>query len=119
MTNTLVAFFTCIALVLAPSLARADDLADAKTFISKQMEQIKKADVDGVKAGMSRRQAGKITKEMLTKAQGEAAKYTLEDLVDKVDASKDALKIKMKNGRTLTTLIKEDGAWKADTIWFK
>ncbi|MEO8553613.1 MAG: hypothetical protein ABI678_26750 [Kofleriaceae bacterium] len=119
MTNTVVAFFTCVALVLLPSVARADDLADAKAFITKQMDQIKKTDVDGLKAGFSKRQAGKITKEMVTKAQTEAAKYTIEDLVEKVAPGKDTLKIKMKGGRTLTTLVKEDGAWKADTLWFK
>jgi len=119
MTNTLVAFFTCLALVLLPAAARADDLGDAKAFITKQMEQIKKTDVDGLKAGFSKRQAGKITKEMVTKAQAEATKHTIEELVEKVEPGKDSLKIKMKGGRTLTTLVVEDGAWKADTIWFK
>ena len=32
---------------------------------------------------------------------------------------KKTAKIKMKNGRTLTTLIETDGQWLADTIWFK
>ena len=29
------------------------------------------------------------------------------------------VKIKMKNGRTLTTLVLTDGKWLAETIWFK
>ena len=28
-------------------------------------------------------------------------------------------KIKMKNGRTLTTFVLVDGEWQADTLWFK
>jgi hypothetical protein len=48
----------------------------------------------------------------------------IEDLVESVDAQpndKDpkTIKIKMKTGRTLTTLIKVSGAWYADTIWFE
>ena len=29
------------------------------------------------------------------------------------------MKVKMKNGRTLTTLVLTDGRWLADTIWFQ
>jgi hypothetical protein len=31
---------------------------------------------------------------------------------------KKTTKVKMKNGRTLTTLILTDGKWLSDTIWF-
>jgi hypothetical protein len=33
--------------------------------------------------------------------------------------TKTEIKIKMKNGRTLTTLVNVDGKWLADTLWFK
>ena len=107
------------ALVIVPRFAHADDLADAKTFISKQVDQIKAGDLAKFKAGFSKRQSSKITQAMIDKAKAEVAKYTLDDLVAKAEGGKGSLKIKMKNGRTLTTLVKEDGAWKADTLWFK
>ncbi|HEX7316165.1 MAG TPA: hypothetical protein VF297_19820 [Pyrinomonadaceae bacterium] len=64
-----------------------------------------------------------ITKEVVEKAKGDAAKYTLDDLyasaeMGEADGKKTA-KVKMKNGRTLTTLIETNGQWLADTIWFK
>jgi len=99
--------------------AHADDLADAKTFIAAQVELIKKGDVAGVNAGLTKRQQGKVTEAQLKKASEEAAKMTIDDLVASVTPGKDSLKIKMKNGRTLTTLLKVDGKWLADTIWFK
>jgi len=101
-------------------VARADDTADAKAVITKQMDQIKAEDVDGLKAGFTKRLQDKITADTVKKAKGEASKYTIDDLVASVaPAGKDSLKIKMKNGRTLTTLVKVDGKWLADTIWFK
>lgn len=99
--------------------ARADDLADAKAFISKQVELIKKGDAAGLKAGFTKRLADKITDENVKKAQGQVGKMTIDELVASVEPGKDTLKIKMKNGRTLTTLVKVDGAWLADTVWFK
>ena len=118
-TRIVQSLLVMFALVLLPRFAHADDLADAKAFIGKQVDAIKAGDLTAVKAGLSKRQSGKVTKEMIDKAKTEAAKYTLDDLVQKVEAGKDTLKIKMKGGRTLTTLVKEDGAWKADTLWFK
>lgn len=108
-----------IGLVFLPSLAHADDLADAKAFISKQVDQIKKGDVDGLKAGFTARLQDKITKDKVDKAAKQVGSMTIDDLVASAAAGKDSLKIKMKNGRTLTTLVKVDGAWKADTLWFK
>lgn len=99
--------------------AAADDLADAKALIGKQLEMIKKGDVDGLKPGFSARQQEKITAANVKAAQKEAKKYTLGDLVDKVESKDGNIKIKMKSGRTLTTLIKVDGKWVADTVWFK
>jgi hypothetical protein len=110
-----------IALILGLAApAAADDLADAKAFIGKQVGMIKKSDVAGLRAGFTRRQQDKVTADAVKKAQAEVDKYTLEDLVESVSSpDRDSIKIKMKNGRTLTTLIKVDGAWKADTIWFR
>ncbi|HEU0030553.1 MAG TPA: hypothetical protein VFQ53_07970 [Kofleriaceae bacterium] len=103
--------------VAAP--AHADDLADAKAFIGKQVELIKKADVAALKAGFTKRLQDRITDENVKKAQGQIGSMTIDDLVASVQGGKDQIKIKMKNGRTLTTLVKVDGKWLADTIWFK
>jgi len=99
--------------------ARADDLADAKTFIGKQFEQLKKADVAGLKAGFTKRLQDKITEENVKQGGKQIGSMTIDDLVGSVIPSGDSLKIKMKNGRTLTTLVKVDGKWAADTVWFK
>ncbi|MDQ3335840.1 MAG: hypothetical protein M4D80_11790 [Myxococcota bacterium] len=101
------------------SPAAADDLADAKALIGKQLELVKKGDVAGLKPGFSARQQEKITEATVKAAQKEAVKYTLDDLVEKVESKEGGIKIKMKGGRTLTTLIKVDGKWVADTVWFK
>jgi len=99
--------------------AQADDLADAKAFIAKQVELIKKGDAAALKDGFTKRLQDKITDDRVKKAQGEVGKMTIDDLVASVAPGKDSLKIKMKNGRTLTTLVKVDGKWLADTLWFK
>jgi hypothetical protein len=117
-----------IALVAAPE-ARADGggagggkdgTADAKTVIAAQLELIKKGDVAALKAGFTARLQEHITDAAVKKAQGEVGKYTLDDLVASATmVAKGQLKVKMKNGRTLTTLVLDNGKWLADTIWFK
>lgn len=112
---------TLVVVLLAfTARAHADDTADAKAVIAAQVELIKKADVAGLKAGFTKRLQDKITEANVKKAQGQLGTMTIDDLVaSAAPAGKDALKIKMKNGRTLTTLVKVDGKWLADTIWFK
>ena len=107
----------CLGILVVP--AAADDMADAKALIGKQLEMIKKGDVAGLKPGFSARQQDKITEANVKAAKKEAEKYTLADLVEKVESKNGTIKIKMKGGRTLTTLIKVDGKWVADTVWFK
>ena len=111
--------FTALLLVFLAAPARADELADARGVIGKQLELIKKGDVAALKAGFTKRLQDRITKDKVVAAQKEAARYTVDDLVASVAGEKGALKIKMKNGRTLTTLVKTDGKWLADTIWFQ
>jgi len=101
------------------SPARADELADAKAFIGKQVELIKKGDVAGLKAGFTSRLQDKITEDNVKKAQKQLGSMTIDDLVGAAEGKGDSIKIKMKNGRTLTTLVKQGGKWLADTIWFK
>jgi hypothetical protein len=121
MSSSLLRLFSFAVLVVGLLVvpARADDLADARAFIGKQVEQIKKGDVEGLKAGFTKRLQEKITDVTVKKAQKELGTMTLDDLVASVAANKDSLKVKMKNGRSLTTLVKVDGKWLADTVWFK
>jgi hypothetical protein len=123
MTKTalrILALSLCL-LGLVASPAAADDLADAKAVIAKQVEALKKGDEAVVRKHFTARLRDKITAENVKAAQKQVAGMTLDELVASVAAgsAKDSLKIKMKNGRTLTTLVKVDGQWLADTIWFK
>lgn len=109
-----------VLLGLAASRAHADATADAKAVIAAQVELIKKGDVASLKAGFTKRVQDRITADGVKKAQGQLGTMTIDDLVaSAAPAGPDALKIKMKNGRTLTTLVKVDGKWLADTVWFK
>lgn len=96
---------------------------DPKSSIAYQLDLVKMGDGDKLKACLTPRLRDKVTTEVVDKAKTEAAKYTLDDLyasaeMGEADGKKTA-KVKMKNGRTLTTLIQTDGQWLADTIWFK
>jgi hypothetical protein len=98
-------------------------LGDPKSSIAYQFEQIKAGDVDKLKACLTPRVRDGVTKEVVDKAKTQAAQYTMDDLyasaeMGEADGKKTA-KVKMKNGRTLTTLVETDGRWLADTIWFK
>ena len=98
-------------------------LADPKSSIAYQFELVKAGDADKLKNCFTTRVRDGVTKEVVEKAKGQAAQYTMDDLyasaeMGEADGKKTA-KVKMKNGRTLTTLIETDGQWLADTIWFK
>lgn len=98
-------------------------LKDPKSSLAYQFELVKAGDVDKLKTCLTPRLRDSVTKEVMDKAKVEAAKYTLDDLYASADMGeadgKKTAKVKMKNGRTLTTLIETDGQWLADTIWFK
>jgi hypothetical protein len=103
--------------------APSGSLKDPKSSIAYQFELVKAGDAQKLKACMTPRVRDGVTQEVVDKGKAQAANYTIEDLYDsaemgEADGQKTA-KIKMKNGRTLTTLIETDGQWLADTIWFK
>ena len=103
--------------------ARSGSLADPKSSIAYQFELVKAGDADKLRNCLTPRVRDGVTKEVVDEAQGQAAKYTIDDLyasaeMGEADGKKTA-KVKMKNGRTLTTLVETDGQWLADTIWFK
>lgn len=97
-------------------------LSDPKGSIAYQFELVKAGDADKLKPCFTERLRDRITKELVDKAKGEAGKYTMDDLYASAEPGeyegKKTMKIKMKNGRTLTTLVQTDGKWLADTIWF-
>lgn len=109
------------------AVATAGDApATKKTFqaeIGFQIELMKKGDVEALKNRFTTRQRDKITKQMINKAVKEVAKYPIDELVHEVEPGKYrgqlTAKIKMKNGRSLTTFVLVDGEWQTDTLWFK
>lgn len=98
-------------------------LADPKSSIAYQFDLVKAGDADKLKECLTPRVRDEITPEVVEKAKGEAANMTMDDLYADAEmgeeGGKKTAKVKMKNGRTLTTLIEEDGKWLADTVWFK
>lgn len=101
----------------------ADALEMARAEIERQSKLIKKGDAKGLKARLTERQRARITQAVVNKAKKELSSYTLDDLVESVQEGEyegqKTIKIKMKNGRTLTTLVEVNGQWYADTIWFR
>jgi hypothetical protein len=114
--------FVAVMLLVTTSVF-ADAKADARAEIARQVKLLKKGDVTALKARFTARQKERITAKNVNKAQQELAQYTLDDLVDSVSegeyGGQKTIKIMMKNGRTLTTLVEENGQWYADTIWFR
>ena len=97
-------------------------LSDPKGSIAYQFELVKAGDADKLRNCFTERLRDRITKERVDKAKGEASRYTMDDLWASAEPGeyegKKTMKVKMKNGRTLTTLVQTDGKWLSDTIWF-
>ena len=119
---TILAFVAAI-IIQGESMANGQDdqsMTTAKAVIGKQVEKIKAADVEGLRVLFTERAQGRINEASVKKAADLIKDMSIDDLVGGVQApDPNAIKIKMKNGRTLTTLLKVDGAWKADTVWFR
>ena len=106
-----------------PTAKATGSLADPKSSIAYQFELVKAGDAAKLKQCVTPRLRDSVTQEGVDKAKANAAAYSMDDLyasaeMGEADGKKTA-KIKMKNGRTLTTLVETDGQWLADTIWFK
>ena len=112
------------ALFLFAACGKSGDasLSDPKGSIAYQFESLKAGDVDKLKACFTERLRERITKDLVDKAKEKAGQYTIDDLFASSESGeyegKKTAKVKMKNGRTLTTLIETDGKWLSDTIWF-
>ncbi len=108
--------------------AQKQELADqlkqkSREIIEKQLQYIRDGDVAAMKPYFTERVRKFITKASLKQATEQAESAKPDELVHdieilEIDGSLQA-KIKMKNGRTLTTLLPVNGRWEADTIWFE
>ncbi len=106
-----------------PTTTKTNDasLSDPKSSIAYQLELVKVGDADKLRACFTDRVKDKVTNEAVEKAKTNAAKYTLDDLFASAEMGnfegKKTAKIKLKDGRTLTTLVETNGKWLADTVW--
>jgi len=118
-------FALCILVLcgLATPACLADDKDDVKKAIATQLDLLKAGKVNELKTHFTGRVRDGISAESVDKGKKEAGKDMLDDLVASIEISErggmKSAKIKMKGGRTLTTLVLTDGKWLADTIWFK
>jgi hypothetical protein len=107
----------------ATPAAGAGSLADPKSSIAYQFDLVKAGDADKLKNCFTARVRDGVTKEVVEKAKGQASAFTLDDLYASAEmgeaGGKKTARVKMKSGRTLTTLIETDGQWLSDSIWFK
>ena len=91
--------------------------------IEHQVALLKAGDLAAFKACFTPRLQEGITAEAMAKGTAEVGGMSMDDLFAGMTEGeyegKKTAKVKMKNGRTLTTLILTDGKWLADTIWFK
>ncbi len=108
----------------SPASPKGSDssLSDPKGSIAYQFELLKAGDADKLRACFTERQRERITKERVDKARGNVGQMTIDDLFASMESGeyegKKTAKVKMKNGRTLTTLVLTDGKWLSDTVWF-
>ena len=98
-------------------------LKDPKTSVEYQLELVKAGDFEKLKSCVMPNVRDKVTKEGIEKAKTNAANYTIEDVYDSAEMGeedgKKTAKVKMKNGRTLTMLVEENGKWLSNSVWYK
>lgn len=92
--------------------------------ISHQLGLLKQGNVEALRECFTKDMRERVTDDTVKAGQENAANVTVDDLLGEVIESEGlgstrTVKIKMKNGRTLTTLVLTDGKWLAETIWFK
>ena len=94
-----------------------------KDSLAYQFGLLKEGNVSQLRECFTERVRERITDEAVEKGKLQASTYSLDELVASVEMGEaeghSTAKIMMKNGRTLTTLIKVEDKWLADTVWFK
>jgi hypothetical protein len=97
-------------------------LSDPRGSIAYQFELLKAGDADKLRNCFTERLRDRITKERVDKARANIGQMTMDDLFASMESGeyegKKTAKVKMKNGRSLTTLVQTDGKWLSDTVWF-
>ncbi|MDA7918778.1 hypothetical protein N9B20_03850 [Mariniblastus sp.] len=98
-------------------------LNSPKDSLSYQMKLLSTGDVEKLKACFTERLRSSITTESVAKGKQELSSYTFDDLFASEERGEyegtQTCNVKMKNGRTLTTFVLQDGQWLADTVWFQ
>jgi hypothetical protein len=106
----------------AATVAAGADEASATALIAQQKQLIHEGKVEELRAGFTERLRARITPEAVARGLKETDASTLAQLAAKVEIAVvgdlTVAKIRMENGRKLTTLVWTDGRWLADTIWF-
>ncbi|MEM9695675.1 MAG: hypothetical protein AAGA56_24240, partial [Myxococcota bacterium] len=95
----------------------ASDLKSPKGSIARQIELLKEGNHVELATWFTAQQRPKITKKVVEDAQGQASMMKVDNLIESVEMgehkNKKTAKVKMKNGRTLTTLVQEGDRWLA------
>ena len=99
------------------------DVSTPRGAMAHQIELLRAGKVEEFRASFTDRQKKKITADAVAAAQKDLENTDLEGLIHEVEEGEwqgnKTAKIKMKNGRSLTTLVMTDGKWLADTVWFR
>jgi len=102
---------------------RLSKMATPRDSVEYQFELIKAGRAEDLVPCFTARLRERITPDAVAAGAREVSGMSLDELFSGVEASEvdghEAAKVKMGNGRTLTTLVLTDGKWLADTIWFK
>jgi len=98
-------------------------LNSPKDSLSYQMKLLSTGDVEKLKTCFTERLRSSITTESVAKGKQELSSYTFDNLFASEERGEyegsQTCNVKMKNGRTLTTFVLQDGQWLADTVWFQ
>ncbi|MDA7885037.1 hypothetical protein N9Z47_01480 [bacterium] len=107
----------------APLEKNTSPLNTPKNSLSFQIELLKSGNVEKLKTCFTERLRDRVTVEAVAKGREELSNHTLDDLYASEERGEyegsETCKVKMKSGRTLTTLKVQNGEWLADTVWFK
>ncbi|NLX12460.1 MAG: hypothetical protein GXY44_02255 [Phycisphaerales bacterium] len=104
-------------------LVAQNPMSTPRGAIGYQFGLLKQGNIEALKECFAEDIRERITPEAVKTGQRNAESVTLDDLLGEVIESEGLgaarmVRIKMKNGRTLTTLVFTDGKWLAETVWF-
>lgn len=102
---------------------RLAQMATPRDSVQYQLELLKAGRAEDLVPCFTERLRDRITPDAVAAGMRELSGTSLDELFAGVekggDGDTETVKVKMGNGRTLTTLVHVDGKWLADTIWFK